>query len=126
MTKKPVEPEKAYHTSITIHVNQMLELAVHKHLPEDALHYDATMYPMPTDTGWTPSVLVYVMFQPVGNCDGLHEGEFMSPYALTQELVDAWVADVAQRTVLERTALREARAAGAQPKVGVAVADIEG
>lgn len=99
----------------------MLLHACVEHLPEDEVEFAASMYPLPTDTGWAPSLFVYLMIQPVGDADGAHMGEFTSPYGVTQELIDSIVKEFADRTAVERAAIREMRASGAEAAQGVAL-----
>lgn len=105
-------------------IGVMLERAIDKHLPEDVVEYDASMYPLPSDTGWAPSVFLYVMIQPVGEADGAHMGQFTSPYQLAQELVDTYVEQFAAETEERRARVRQQRAAGETEHLGVAVDDL--
>src|SRR5580765_477989 len=115
--------------SLTSKVQAWMLKAICEHMSEEStevLNYDVVFYPMPTDTGWEPSILLYLMLQLVGDIDGTHEGNFTTPYMVTQEFVDAFVASFAQRTAKLRQELRGARERGDEVKVGVAVLDIEG
>jgi hypothetical protein len=105
---------------ITAKLLAMVAHAVAKHLPEDHAEYDVCFYPLPDDTGWMPSMLIYVQLTPVGEVDGWHKGEFVSPYAVSQEWVDYLVHEMAKETEKLRQELRQARAEGKQVRVGLA------
>lgn len=98
-----------------------LAMACSHHLTEDTIQYGASIYPLPTDTGWEPSVFLYVMLPGFGDVPGVHMGQFETPYGLSQELIDSYVKDFADRTANERQALRQAREQGASQAQGLSV-----
>jgi hypothetical protein len=111
--------------SLTVQLGQWVEQAVVELLPDDHVWHDATFYPLPTDDGWIPSVMIYLMVQPVGNVEGMHLGEWTTPYGITFELVRGIVADFAEKSVVVRAKLRQARE-GVPIQAGVAVTDVTG
>jgi hypothetical protein len=98
-----------------------LAKACARHLADDQVLIATSLYPLPTDTGFEPAVVLYVMLPGRGDEPGVHMMQFETPYGLTQELVDTYVKDFAARTAEERQRLRQAREEGKPETPGLAL-----
>lgn len=104
-----------------------LALAIMGHFRDkrDHVQYSVTLYPLPTEDGWAPSLMVYMMIQPQAGVDGIHMGEFTTPYEANQELMNSFAEEFARRSLSTRQKQREASSSAVQDE-GVAVTDVEG
>lgn len=120
-TKKSTPTPTAAVSSLDFNAQRMLERSCERLFDDgDHIQCAAALYPLPSDGGWAPSVFLYVMIQPVGDADGIHWGQFVSPYQLTEELIDTYLTEFVETSKPARDRIRLLRAGGASERLGVA------
>jgi hypothetical protein len=98
-------------------IEEMLATSCAEQFASDVARWSASFYPLPTDTGFEPAVVLYVMLPGRGDEPGVHMMQFETPYGLTH----AYVKDFADRTAEERQRLRQAREEGKPETPGLAL-----